>query len=86
MASYKLSLKVSAQKELKKIHKPLIAQIVKRIQALAADPRPHNCQMLNQDEGYFRVRQGDYRIIYEIDDEAGLVVILKIGHRSDVYK
>jgi mRNA interferase RelE/StbE len=85
VASYSLLIKPSALKELEAVHPKDRRRIVTRIEGLSADPRPHNCEKLSGLEHY-RVRQGDYRVIYNVDDEAQTVVIVKIGHRRDVYR
>ena len=85
MASYNLLIKPSALKELEAIPPKDRRRIVTRIEGLAADPRPHSGEKLSGLEQY-RVRQGDYRVIYSVDDEARTVVIVKIGHRRDVYR
>ena len=61
-------------------------RVATRIDSLAMDPRPHGAQKLSGDEDHYRVRAGDYRVIYTIDDPARVVWILKIGHRGDVYR
>ena len=86
MASYKLSFKRSAEKELRKISLPELRRVVKAIQALAHDPRPPDVRMLKGPDRYWRIRQGNYRIVYEIDDATKQVVIIKVGHRRDVYE
>ena len=86
MASYKLSFKRSTEKELRKISPPELRRVVKAIQALAHDPRPPDVRMLKGPDRYWRVRQGNYRIVYEIDDPTKQIVIIKVGHRRDVYE
>jgi mRNA interferase RelE/StbE len=85
VASYSLLIKPSALKELEVISPKDRRRIITRIEGLSADPRPHGCEKLSGLEQY-RVRQGDYRLIYSVDDEARTVVIVKIGHRRDVYR
>jgi len=85
MASYKLFFKRSAEKELRKILPPDLHRIVERVKALSYDPRPSGAQMLKGEARYFRIRQGDYRIIYEVDDSAQQVAVIKIRHRREVY-
>jgi len=85
MAKYKLLFKASVTKDFRHIPKHDVAAIVQRIEALADDPRPNSCEKLSGQERY-RVRQGHYRIIYEIIDEQLVVTVVKIGHRRDVYK
>ena len=85
MAKYKLLFKASVTKDFRQIPTHDVAAIVQRIEALADDPRPNGCEKLSGQERY-RVRQGTYRIIYEIIDEQLVVTVVKIGHRRDVYK
>jgi mRNA interferase RelE/StbE len=58
---------------------------MQRIRALAAEPRPAGCEKLSGQERY-RIRQGIYRIIYEIEDQSLIVLVVKVGHRREVYK
>jgi mRNA interferase RelE/StbE len=85
MASYELLFKKSVAKDLREFPKADVARIMRRIRALADDPRPPGCEKLSGLERY-RVRQGPYRIIYEIEDRSLVVLIVKIGHRRDVYR
>ena len=85
MAKYKITIKKSAAKELADIPKKDLPKIVKRIQALAQNPRPDDSKRLSRKEQY-RVRQGDYRIVYSVDDKVMAVEIVKIGHRREVYR
>ena len=85
MASFKLFLKPSAEKELRKIRSPFIERILAKIVELAEMPRPFGVKLMKGEERFFRLRQGDYRIIYDIDDAAQWVTIIKIGHRREVY-
>ena len=85
MANYKICIKPSAAKKLKKIPKKVLQKVVEKIKGLAFDPRPPGCEKLSSEEK-FRIRQGDYRIVYTIEDETLTVIVVKIGHRRDVYK
>jgi len=86
VASYKILIKRSAQKEIQAVGtKKDRLRIVKRIQELASEPRPHGSEKLSGSP-YFRVRQGNYRIVYEIQDELLVIHILKVGHRKDIYR
>lgn len=85
MAKYRITIKKSAAKELQDIPKKNLRKIVRRIQSLAQDPRPAGSQKLSARERY-RLRQGDYRIVYSVDDKDWLVDIVKIGHRRDIYR
>ncbi len=85
MAGYKIEIKRSAAKELEKIQGKTREQIVERIRSLAKDPRPPHAKKLSGEEKY-RIRQGDYRILFRIHDQIVTVVVVKIGHRRDVYR
>ena len=85
MVSYKVYLSRSAEKELRRIPSPFIRKIADRIQSLSLHPRPSGVQMLKGDDRYYRLRQGDYRVVYEINDGAREITIIKIGHRREVY-
>lgn len=85
MVSYKLQIKRSAEKELRKISSTDLSRIMAKIGALAHDPRPPGAQLLKGEARYFRLRQGDYRIIYEVDDAAHEITVIKVGHRREVY-
>lgn len=86
MASYDLLIKRTAAKELEHVGtKKDRRRLVSRIRSLAGEPRPPGCERLSGQQRY-RIRQGPYRIVYEIDDSAGSILIVKIGHRKDVYR
>ena len=85
MANYKILIKPSAVKELKKIPKKELKKITDRIQALSSDPRPPGCEKLAAQNAY-RIRQGTYRIIYTIEDDQLIILIIKVGHRRDIYR
>ena len=85
MASYSLLIKPSAIKELEALPAKDPRKIVSRIEGLASEPRPPGCEKLSGLEQY-RVRQGDYRVVYGVDDDARVVIVVKIGHRRDVYR
>jgi mRNA interferase RelE/StbE len=85
MASYELVFRKSVAKDLRAFPKQEVKRIMQRIRSLADDPRPAGCEKLSGQEKY-RVRQGAYRIIYEIEDARLIVLIVKVGHRRDVYR
>ena len=84
MASYSLLIKRSAARELEELPAKDRHRIIARIQGLAGQPRPPNSEKLAGEEKY-RLRQGDYRILYSVDDAAQDVTVVKIGHRREVY-
>ena len=61
-------------------------RIHRRIDALSSEPRPAGCEKLAGADGYYRVRQGNYRVIYRIEDHRLVVVVVKIGHRREIYR
>jgi len=85
VASYSLLIKPSAAKELEGLPGRDRKRAVSKIQRLAAEPRPTGAEKLSGQERY-RLRQGDYRILYLIDDAETSVVVVRVGHRSDVYR
>jgi len=86
VAQYRLLIKASAAKELRAIpNKRDRQRIVKRILGLETDPRPPGSQKLSGRERY-RIRQGQYRIVYGIETDELVVYVVKIGHRKDVYR
>lgn len=85
MSAYRIEFRPAALRELRKIDRPMQPRIQGAIVLLAQDPRPPASRPLRGREGY-RLRVGDYRIIYTIDDGVLLIVIVTIGHRRDVYR
>lgn len=87
MASYRLQLKASAAKEIEAIEpRKVRRQIVERIASLAQEPRPPGCEKLAGLLQRYRIRQGAYRIVYSVVDNLLVVFVVKIGHRSSVYR
>ncbi len=87
MARYKILVKPSANKEIDAVGQKKDRQrIVLRIQSLGENPRPLGCEKLAGHLDRYRVREGNYRILYSIDDEKLLVDVVKVGHRKDVYR
>ena len=87
MAEYRLLIKPSAAKEIDAIGpKRDRRRIVARIAALSGEPRPSGCEKLAGSENRYRVRQGNYRVVYAVDDDARVVEVVKIGHRREVYR
>ena len=86
MANYRVALTSSAEKELRELPNPLIARIAPRVENLAEDPRPPGCKKLKGGDREWRIRVGNYRVVYTIDDSLALVEVTRIRHRSAVYK
>ena len=85
MAKYKIEIKKSAVKEIKKLPSRELKSILAEIESLADSPRGPDTVKLSGEEKY-RVRVGDYRILYMIEDDVLIVYVVKVGHRKDVYK
>jgi mRNA interferase RelE/StbE len=85
MASYRIVFKQPVAKDFRPIPKKDVQRILERIDGLADDPRPAGAEKLSGDEKY-RIRQGNYRILYTIEDDIITVTIVKVGHRRDVYR
>ncbi len=86
MARYSLEIKPSAGKELDTLNDALFARIDRKIMALAENPRPPGCKKLKAYKDQWRVRVGDYRVVYTVDDQKLLVEVTRIRHRRDVYE
>jgi mRNA interferase RelE/StbE len=84
--AYQVEITPAAQRTIKKLSKNVQRKIIETIEKLANEPRPVGVVKLSATENLYRVRTGDYRIIYEIQDKILLIVITKVGHRRDVYK
>jgi mRNA interferase RelE/StbE len=84
--AYKVEITPAAQRIIKKLPKNIQRKLIEIIELLAEDPRPVGVVKLSTTGDLYRVRTGDYRIIYEIQDQILLIVITKVGHRRDVYK
>jgi len=83
--NYKIQIKPSALKELEKLPKKILSQLVKRIQNLKKNPTPPGCEKLTGQDHY-RIRQGNYRAVYSINNAKSIVDIVKIGHRKEIYR
>lgn len=83
--SYQLAILRRAVKELAQLPKKERLRVEDDVEALASNPRPHGAKKLTGRDGY-RIRSGDYRIVYEINDRLRSVTVLHVGHRKDVYR
>ena len=86
MASYHVVLASSAEKELKRLSAQLMARMISRLESPASNPRPPGCKKLKGGDREWRIRVGDYRAVYTIDDTKSLVEVTRIRHRSEVYE
>ena len=85
MGSYRVLIKPSAAKEIEAIPQKDRRRIVARILGLSSNPRPPGCEKLS-DQDRFRLRQGVYRIVYSVNDDESSLLIVKVGHRKEVYR
>jgi mRNA interferase RelE/StbE len=84
---YSVELSRQARKAIRALNQPALRRrILERIEGFARDPRPRGCDKLTGTDDMYRVRQGDYRILYTISDTVLVVEVVDVGHRSDVYR
>jgi len=84
--TYAVELTPAARRQLRKLDPPIQRRLVARMEALADDPRPDGVVKLTAVEPpAYRVREGDWRIVYRVEDDLLLVVVVRVGHRSEVY-
>jgi mRNA interferase RelE/StbE len=83
--SFKVFIKKSAEKELRRIPAKVLSKLFEKIKALGANPRPQGAEKMEGGERY-RIRQGDWRFIYSIHDSDKTVVVVKVGNRREVYR
>ena len=86
MADYAVEVSATAERQLRKLAKTDQRQIIRAMRQLAIDPRPRGARKLRGYDDIFRIRRGRYRIIYSIENERLVIIILKVGHRKDVYR
>ncbi len=86
MASYKVEWKNSAYKELQKLPRPTITRVVAAVSELANEPFPHGVKKLVGSEFSYRIRIGDYRVVYEVFESRLIIEILRVRHLRDVYR
>jgi mRNA interferase RelE/StbE len=86
MVEYSVVFARSARKELERLGQPQLTRIFGRIEALARTPRPEGCRKLQGASNLWRIRAGDYRVLYAVDDAQKVVDIIAVRHRSDAYR
>jgi mRNA interferase RelE/StbE len=84
--SYRVEIAPRAAKQIRSLPRSVQDRIFSSLTQLETNPRPPGCRQLAGDSGFYRIRTGDYRIIYTIEDDVLLVLIVKIGHRRDIYR
>lgn len=85
MSEYQITITRTAQKQLDKLPDPVAGILIEAIQELSSNPRPHGCKKLKGRNGY-RIRRGDFRVIYDIYDKRLVVEVIAIGNRQDIYE
>jgi mRNA interferase RelE/StbE len=86
VASYAVEARPRVRKALRQLDETARKEVLSVMRALASDPRPLGAKMLRGHRPYLRVRSGDYRVIYAVDDAARVVTVAAVGHRRDVYR
>lgn len=85
-AKYAIEWSPAAARALRKLDKPTARRLALRVSALAVDPRPAGAKALTGASGLLRIRIGDYRVVYTVEDDQLVVLVLTLGHRRDVYR
>ena len=83
---YTISYVPSAARTIRKLDKSAACRLLVAIDGLAIDPRPPGCIQLKGGKGEFRIRVGDYRVVYDVQDDELVVLVLRVGHRREVYR
>jgi mRNA interferase RelE/StbE len=86
MASFSLQWRKSTRKDLRRISRDMVSRIIAEVEKLADEPLPHGCEKLTGSEHTYRIRVGDYRVIYELLRDPKIVEIQRVRHRKDVYR
>lgn len=84
--AYSVTLRPAARRALRRLDKPVQKRIAEALRALEDEPRPQGVKALATDSELLRIRIGDYRIIYTVDDEELVILVIDIGHRSSIYR
>jgi mRNA interferase RelE/StbE len=84
--AHRIEVSPAAVRQLKRIDRRVLPQIAAKIDSLAKEPRPHGCEKLSGYDDLYRVRVGDYRIVYGVEHQLVLIVVLKVGDRAEVYQ
>jgi mRNA interferase RelE/StbE len=86
MVSFQIEWKASASRELKRLDRSIVPRILEAVEHLAQNPFPQGCRKLKGSGDNYRIRVGDYRVVYEIVAERLLIEIIRVRHRKDVYR
>ena len=83
---YRIRFVPSAEREFLKLPQIIRNRVASHIDSLAVHPRPHGCKKLAGASGHWRIRIGDYRVVYSVRDDQLLVIVVQVAHRRDVYR
>ena len=86
MASYQIEYRGSAERELHRIDPQMVPKVVAAVRALAEQPRPSGTRKLAGSEQAYRIRVGDYRVVYTVDDQQKYISVDRVRHRKDAYR
>ena len=86
MADYAVSFRRSAEKDLRRLDASVQTRVIRTVERLAHDPRPDGCKKLQGSDDVWRIRVGDYRVIYTVNDVVLVVAVERVRHRKDVYR
>ena len=86
MGEYSITFTRSARKELQGLEASIVRRVFPRIEALVEDPRPRGCRKLRGERNLWRIRIGDYRVLYAVDDQGRAVDVIAVRHRSEAYR
>ena len=84
--SYEVELTTSAARDLRKLERSIQKRIIKKIEALSENPRPSGCKKLVGSDESYRIRIGDYRVVYEVKDAKLIVLVVRVRHRKEAYQ
>lgn len=84
--AYHIEFRPAAVRDLRRIPNPFKARLMTAVAALGLTPRPPGCVRLAGGDGFLRIRVGDYRVIYRVEDRRLLVLVVRLGHRKDIYR
>jgi mRNA interferase RelE/StbE len=86
MDSFRVELTRSAEKDLRRIERKTLPRIIAALEGLAANPRPAGCRKLSGSKFTYRIRVGNYRVVYELEEGKLIVLVVRIRHRKDAYR
>jgi mRNA interferase RelE/StbE len=86
MGSYVVKIGSAAKRDIKKLDRSAQIQVIECLEAMQSDPRPKGIEKLSQNPRFYRIRSGDYRLIYNVDDKLSTIYLVLVRHRRDAYR